>query len=237
MEALAQSHTALRDGAKCPQASLAPRTRLEHLQPKHLHGPGPRLQDGGAGLRPAFQGSSPGLAFGWDSPGPAQRLRAERAKHAKDAPSVEIVPRQDRKGPGRLHGRTCPQQKGGWVPSRSQGSPCRIPGQQPMGPFLVISVTEPPSRQWHFYKSSSNLGATTSMTHHQLGHEKAFRNLLNPHHDGRSSPSSPHFTEGKLRTMKSLAWVTQRVTDMGRPGTHQVHAPHPRASRPPSLGM
>lgn len=65
------------------------------------------------------------------------------------------------------------------------------------------------------------------MIHHQLCQDKAYQNLLKPHHNWRSWPLSTHFTDGRQgRAVTCLVRVSNRHGD----SSSQVSAPHHQAT-------
>ena len=164
-------------GDTCPE-SHSPEGWSQALSgqpdPKTLRQARPRLWD--QELVPTLcflRISMPGLFVGTANLArPPQTLLSElrllRGKHAQDAPSVEIMLGQDRKGLGRLQAHTCPQQKQELSSFQPPwGGPYRGPEQQRLSVLWLgvhsRSQSKDLSRQWHFYKGSLNLGC------HHLG--------------------------------------------------------------------
>lgn len=127
-EAPAQSHTAPRGGANCSQGPPDPQACLQYLPfeprcvgagwgmgdqcPDSLSESMPGLFAGTADLARALQDlfSGPRLLGGWGG-----------EAHTQDAPSVEIMPQQDRKGLGRLRACTRSQRKEGLASFQPSG--------------------------------------------------------------------------------------------------------------------
>lgn len=118
-------------------------------EPKTFHQAMPRLQDQELIPPLCFLSiSKPGLFVGTANLARAPQ-RLPRGKHAQDAPSVEIMLGQDRKGPGQLHAHKCPQQEQALSSFQPPGSP--IQGSPAAATVCSValgplSVTE----QWSF---------------------------------------------------------------------------------------
>lgn len=129
VEALAQSHTALREGGRCSQAILTPRPLLSA-----------QAQAAGSGSSTCLPFSERVYAWSvcWDSTcsqgslSPAQRVKTSEGKTRPGRSRVETLHRQDRKGLGQLRACTCPQEGGAEVLPASWSHPCRRHEQQLM---------------------------------------------------------------------------------------------------------